>query len=108
MLPARTRYGPTRANPNETSCADDGCVTLCLLSAVALPLVPFLSLLQAGVHSLFIASGIHADELQIAEGGSAPVAADGAVLDELKEETLAGVLEAYDVRPTHTTRAFEW
>eukprot|EP00316_Scyphosphaera_apsteinii_P024005 CAMPEP_0119299182 /NCGR_PEP_ID=MMETSP1333-20130426/1294_1 /TAXON_ID=418940 /ORGANISM="Scyphosphaera apsteinii, Strain RCC1455" /LENGTH=339 /DNA_ID=CAMNT_0007300527 /DNA_START=265 /DNA_END=1284 /DNA_ORIENTATION=+ len=71
---------------------------------------------QAGIHSLFIASGIHADELGIADGGSADTSVLVSDGDEpnaglnaaLTTEALEKLFSAYNTGPTHTMRAFVW
>ena len=55
---------------------------------------------EAGVHSLFVAGGIHADELGLHEG----VASEG----ELQPERLAALFAEYGARPTYTAAAFTW
>ena len=65
----------------------------------------------AGIHSLFVAGGIHAQELGIPdaaaehEGGGASDRASGG---ELRADDLERIFDTYGVRPTASTAAFRW
>jgi len=53
---------------------------------------------QAGVHSLFVASGIHASELKIRN----------AVSTQLAEDAVQSICDEYGVNPTYTISSFVW
>ena len=50
-----------------------------------------------GIHSLFVAGGIHAAEVGIGAGG-----------DGMSADALQRTFEAYGTSPTYTTSAFTW
>ena len=63
----------------------------------------------AGVDSLFVAGGIHAEEVGIEETGSSALESGYARAEDLSEERLAKVFAKYGgVHPTHSTPAFVW
>ena len=57
----------------------------------------------AGIHSLFVAGGIHAQELGVPDA-----AAEGATGGELSADSLEQIFADYGVRPTLSTPAFRW
>ena len=63
----------------------------------------------AGIHSLFVAGGIHAEALGIPDAGAPPASAEqqpsGA---ELTPEALSRLFDELDIRPTLSVASFVW
>ena len=62
----------------------------------------------AGIDSLFVAGGIHAQELGVAETGAMSDVDESRELQRLSEEALENAFETHSIRPTMSTSAFRW